>query len=378
MNGMLMLKAHMKKSDREPVSKSQKTRRTIWKSGFLFLGLVALTFYVIFKGSDMKELLKILESSKLGFVLCGCACVAVYLVCDAVNLRRILASLDYNVTLGQALKYAGTGFFFSGITPSSTGGQPMQIFYMFYDNVHISHGSVTLMLDLISYEVVTIAFAVTGLIAQHSILFRAQIAMRSLIIAGMAVNILLLLFLIAALFAPIISQKLVMGVVNKLMRFKWAKRFDIRKRAQEQLNEYQETGKVIGQDAALIAKVLITSAVQVTGLYSTTFFAFRALGIDDFSFFTIITLQAVVSVGMSFIPLPGSVGANEGGFLFVFSVIVPQALLEPTLILSRGISFYLMMGAAGLIIAYNYFRGNLIPKKEDRRGFYEKQQAGEK
>ena len=37
-----------------------------------------------------------------------------------------------------------------------------------------------------------------------------------------------------------------------------------------------------------------------------------------------------------------------------------------------------MMGAAGLIIAYNYFRGNLIPKKEDRRGFYEKQQAGEK
>ena len=128
------------------------------------------------------------------------------------------------------------------------------------------------------------------------------------------------------------------------MRFKWAKRFDIRKRAQEQLNEYQETGKVIGQDAALIAKVLITSAVQVTGLYSTTFFAFRALGIDDFSFFTIITLQAVVSVGMSFIPLPGSVGANEGGFLFVFSVIVPQALLEPTLILSRGISFYLMCG----------------------------------
>jgi uncharacterized protein (TIRG00374 family) len=302
-------------------------------------------------------------------------CVFFYLGADAMNLRRILKSLGYTATWGQAWKYAATGFFFSGITPSSTGGQPMQIFYMFYDDVHISHSSVTLMLDLISYELVTITFAVIGLFAQHKIIFQAAVGMRTLIIVGMAVNILLLLFLVGALFAPVISEKLVMGVVKHLTGFKWAKRFDLENRAREQLAEYNQTGKVIGEDISLIVKVILTTVVQVTALYSTTFFAFKALDIEGYTFITVILLQAVVSVGMSFIPLPGSVGANEGGFLFVFSVIVPAGLLHPALILSRGISFYLMIGTAGLIIAYNFFRGNLIPKKADRQGYYDKQNA---
>ena len=375
MNGMLMLREQRRSANSEPVSKSKKTRRTIWKSGILFLALVVLTFYVIFKGSSPKELWSIVTSSKIQFVVCGLLCVVFYLGADAMNLKRILKSLGYHSTWGQAWKYAATGFFFSGITPSSTGGQPMQIFYMFYDDIHISHSSVTLMLDLISYELVTITFAVIGIFAQHTIIFQSAAGMRTLIIAGMAVNILLLLFLVAALFAPVISEKLVMGVVKHLMGFKWAKRFDIENRAKQQLAEYNQTGEVIGEDISLIVKVILTTVVQVPALYRTTYFAFRALDIEGYTFFTVIFLQAVVSVGMSFIPLPGSVGANEAGFLFVFGVIIPSALLHPALILSRGISFYLMIGTAGLVIAYNYFRGNLMPKKDDRKGFYEKQNA---
>lgn len=370
MNGMLMLRETLKKSDRQPLGKSQKTRRTIWKSGIIFIALVLLTFYIIFKGSNARELLEILKHSNNWFILCGLLCVAIYLCSDAVNIRRMLRGLGYKTTFAEGLKYSGTGFFFSMITPSSTGGQPMQIFYMFYDDVHISHATVTLMMDLISYEMITIGFAVTGLIAQHDIVFDAPVATRTLIITGLVVNVLMLLFLISAVFAPIISEKIVMGVVGKLKRFKFAKRFDLENRVREQLSEYQATGKIIGQNIPMLVKVLMTTFVQILALYATTYFAFRALHINGYSFFTVVTLQAVVSVGMSFIPLPGSVGANEGGFLYVFGVIVPSALLEPALILSRGISFYVMLGAAGLIVAYNYFRGNLIPDKEDRKDYY--------
>ncbi|MEE3361997.1 MAG: lysylphosphatidylglycerol synthase transmembrane domain-containing protein [Anaerovoracaceae bacterium] len=370
MNGMLMLRETLKKSDRQPLGKSQKTRRTIWKSGIIFIALVLLTFYIIFKGSNAEELARIMKNSNKWFILCGFLCVAAYLCADAVNIRRMLRGLGYKTTFSEGLKYSGTGFFFSMITPSSTGGQPMQIFYMFYDDVHISHATVTLMMDLISYELITIGFAVTGIITQHGIVFRAPAATKVLIITGFAVNGLLLLFLIFAVFAPIISEKIVMGVVGKLKRFKFAKRFDLENRAREQLSEYQATGKIIGQDIPMLIKVLMTTFVQILALYATTYFAFGALHITGYSFFTVVTLQAVVSVGMSFIPLPGSVGANEGGFLYVFGVIVPSALLEPALILSRGISFYIMLGAAGLIVAYNYFRGNLIPDKAERKDYY--------
>ena len=79
MNGMLMLRETLKKSDRQPLGKSQKTRRTIWKSGIIFIALVLLTFYIIFKGSNAEELARIMKNSNKWFIICGFLCVADYL-----------------------------------------------------------------------------------------------------------------------------------------------------------------------------------------------------------------------------------------------------------------------------------------------------------
>ena len=61
--------------------------------------------------------------------------MVIYLLLEAVNLHRTLKVLGEKVTFWQNIKYAIIGFFFSSITPAASGGQPMQIYYMYKEKI---------------------------------------------------------------------------------------------------------------------------------------------------------------------------------------------------------------------------------------------------
>ena len=43
--------------------------------------------------------------------------------------------------------------FFSSITPSATGGQPVQLYVMNKDNIHVAHGTMALLTELTSFQI---------------------------------------------------------------------------------------------------------------------------------------------------------------------------------------------------------------------------------
>jgi len=55
-------------------------------------------------------------------------------------------------------------------------------------------------------------------------------------------------------------------------------------------------------------------------------------------------------VAVSIFPLPGAVGANEIGFIAIYSILVGKGIVNSTMLLSRGISFYLFVIVTGLFI----------------------------
>ena len=54
----------------------------------------------------------------------------------------------------SCIKYSFVGFFYSGITPSATGGQPMQLYYMQKEGHKVSDSSVVLMTVAVVYKLV--------------------------------------------------------------------------------------------------------------------------------------------------------------------------------------------------------------------------------
>ena len=101
---------------------------------FLFPLLVALTFWIILRESSLTQIFDCLRTCSPSALAAAIGCMVVFVLCEAANLQRCLRltgrspqtcaetvlsdSKRARVCFSkQALPYALTGFFFSGITP---------------------------------------------------------------------------------------------------------------------------------------------------------------------------------------------------------------------------------------------------------------------
>ncbi len=120
------------------------------------------------------------------------------------------------------------------------------------------------------------------------------------------------------------------------------------------IDEYSRGGAYLRQYPLAAVRIFIHSAVQLTALYLVPYWACRALGISA-SAKDFLALQAILSLAVTAVPLPGSVGASEGSFLVLYRTLLGAGQSFSVMLLSRGISFYAMLCISGLATAFLQF-----------------------
>ena len=136
----------------------EKSKKMI-KNLLLFILLIGLTFYIILKDQDVGSIFNIIKTVDLKFVLIAIIFMAFYLILESVNLGRTLKALGEKSNIFKNFKYALIGFFFSAITPAASGGQPMQIYYMHKDKISVANSTLALLVNLCSFQIITLTFA---------------------------------------------------------------------------------------------------------------------------------------------------------------------------------------------------------------------------
>jgi hypothetical protein len=102
--------------------------------------------------------------------------------------------------------------------------------------------------------------------------------------------------------------------------------------------------------------MLAVAVGQLGAYYSIPFFVRLALGEPWVSPLTVLSLQAVLALSVSSLPLPGAVGISESAFLALYGGMVSPDLLPAAALLSRGISFYLpVMLSGGFLFLHRVF-----------------------
>ena len=169
----------------------------------LFMGLlIIVTFYLLFKDNDLGELINVIKSCKANYVAIGIICALIFTCGEALNIRRTLNVLfKYKVSFIASIKYAFVGFFFSAITPSSTGGQPMQVYYMKKDNIEVSHSSLTLLMELTSFQFISIIFAVLSVVINFQVIKSMNSSVIIFLAMGITLNLIVLMFIMCAIFS---------------------------------------------------------------------------------------------------------------------------------------------------------------------------------
>lgn len=338
---------------------------TLLKNGGLFLLLLALTGYIVLKDYSLSELMETVSSVKLPWLGLGVTAMGIFLLCEGMNIARCLHLFGCErITLRHGIKYALVGFFFSSVTPSASGGQPMQLYFMHWDGVKLSHGSLALLFELLSFQTVTIGLAIAGYFYRKQVILDAMGNLRYLLLLGILLNTVVMALLVCTIFFHKTLEKPVAAVLKLITLFSRDKAQALERKLAEQLQEYQKAAVYLRQNRAIFAKTLATTFLQILAMDAVPYFVYKGFGLDVYTVTEIMALQAVLYVAVSALPLPGALGVSESGFMMLFRTLFPTAVLPGAMMISRSISFYLFVLISGIAVAIFWISG----KKIRRRG----------
>ena len=317
-----------------------KNIREILKDLFLFIALIVITLVVIFNNNNFRETMKIIANVDYGYILLGIGVMTFYFVFESLNIKNILRRLHSNVSVFNAFRFSLIGFFFSGITPAATGGQPMQIYYMQKNNIPVTYATLTLLIQICSYHIITIICGIVGLILNYRILPNYYIW---LFLFGIFCKSLALTMMMICLFSQKTGKKLVNMVIRFLEKIRYKKVDYVKESINNSLNEYNEGAIFIKENKKIFLQSLFFVLLQTLVYYMVPYFVYRSFGLNSYSITKIMFIQAMLYIMVSSIPLPGAVGISEAAFLHIYLTIFGTEKLASATLLTRGINFYLFV-----------------------------------
>lgn len=340
---------------------NKKTKRII-RNLIIFILLIILTFYIILKDQDATEIFNVLENVKKQYIFIAIICMCIYITCEAINIKRTLKALNEKITIINSIKYALIGFFFSSITPAASGGQPMQIYYMYKDKISVANSTLALLINLSSMQIVTISVALISIIFNHEYLNKTLIAF---FIMGIALNASALTLLLIAIFSKKLLNKLINLVIKIMRKLKIRNIEDKQMKLEEEVNKYQNSSDYIKNNKFVILKIILTTYIQFIAFYSVSYWVYCSFGLNEYNFIQIVSIQSILYATVSGIPSPGAVGVTEGGYIEIFKTIIPNNLINSSMLLNRGVSFYLLVIISGIVTLINMIKKKKMLKKNE-------------
>lgn len=333
-------------------------------NAMIFLLVAFVTFFVIFKKNNIFMILQNLKKVNVLFVLLACFFMFVYIACEGVNIRRILKSLGDKITYLSSFKYASVGFFFSAITPSASGGDPMQLYFMKKDNLSISHSALALLVELTSFEFICCVLAVFGYFYNFDIVHNHIGKLKYLVIIGIILNVLYISLLLIMIFSKKLAIKLSNLVIKFLELVHYKKIMSFKEKISKQIDEYHDCSLLIKNNKSMLVKVVLTTLLELVLYHCVPYCIYLSFGLNEFSIVSFITLSAVLYTSVAFLPLPGSMGASEGGFVVLYKMLFPLYLLSSAMLLSRAVSYYIFVIFTGVIIFVSIIKRKVSLKKK--------------
>lgn len=330
--------------------KSLMKKKKLLINGFILIALICITFYFVLKDQEFDKLLQYMSEAKPFWLLVGLMMMLVFVSFESVIIHYLMKSLSYAVSFINCLKYSFIGFFVSAITPSATGGQPAQMYYMKSDDVPLTVSSLVLMIVTVVYKAVLLFLAAVMLIINSAFVMKHIKGIEIIMIFGIVVNVFMIGIILMLVFKQSFAKKLVCSCVLWLGRHRVIKNYQhMIKKILAAISKYDQSAMYLKTHKKIIFNVFILTTVQRLSLFAITWAIYKSFGLSGVSALEIITLQLIISMAVDNLPLPGGLGVSEGIFLLFFEEIFTSVYLTAGLILSRGFNYYAIIIVGGLV-----------------------------
>lgn len=330
-----------------------KIKKTVVNAAVL-TAVFALTLYYVFHGEDLSALWSCVMQCRAEWLVLACFLVIFFIWGESHIIWYLLKQFGFSAGHGSCFLLSCTGFFFSAVTPSAGGGQPMQLYFMKKMKIPMSVSSIILMLVTITYKLVLVFVQVGIFLFAPGLAEKYMGSVEWIVWLGLFLNIVGISALVLMVFSPGLVRFLTAKILGFLLKMKCVKKAEhLKMRVETALNTYHDASDYLKKNFNVVLKVQLFTFVQRFALFFVTYCVYHALALEGTGWTDIILLQSTISLSVDMLPMPGGMGISEYLFEHIFSAVFGVQLLAG-LVLSRGISYYvqLIISGAGAAAAY--------------------------
>lgn len=323
--------------------------------------LIGITIYVLVENNDMRAVAAAMVRADQRWILAGVVTALFFVAAEGSIICYLLRAIGQNVPLLKCVSWSFIGFFFSGITPSATGGQPAQLFYMKKAGLPLTDSTPVLMVVAVLYKFVLAVLGLFIAIFCHKQLGAYFQGYYWLFYLGIGLNAVLVIILLWVMVTPVWAEKAALFLEGLLVKIKLLHPKEERKeRLREAVARYGMVVRFFQQNPRKIVVATGMTLVQRSSLFFLTWLIYRAMGLEGVSLIWIMVLQATVYIAVDMLPFPGSAGISELVYAAVFASVFSGSDLAASMCISRGISFYLVLLVSMGIWCVCHFRNETI------------------
>jgi len=335
-----------------------KNVKTLRKNALWLLVILAFILYFVLK-DNFVNIVNTLMTAKLNWILVAIALMFIYWLLRALGLFIIVKEYSKTIKFRKIFQLTLITQFFNGITPFSSGGQPMEVYYLSKTGIRASKGTNIIIQNFILYQAALILHGIIAVALNYNFHFFKEVALlKELTLIGFLINTLVGVGLLFISF----STKFNRTIINMLI---WIGcKFKIIKDKEEAINkwtvrldEYHESATLLVNKKSLFVKGVIYNFIALAIFYAIPLFVIYSMGTFNVNLVEAITSSAYVLIIGAFVPIPGGSGGIEYGFMQFFGNFISGSILVASLLVWRFITYYLGIILGAIMI--NFFEGDV-------------------
>lgn len=315
------------------------------KKNTIVLLIITITILILVLKDDFNSIAEALTSMDCIYIL-----LAIFFFFLSIIIKGYINYLTINdkkkVTLRESIKHNLITQFFNGITPFSTGGQPMEIYMLVEHGIKLSTATNITIQNFIFYQTALVIYGILAVLYNSIFhLFPTIPILRNLVLLGFIINVLVAIALFLITFSQKTTKKISYLLLKLLAKFKIVKDFEKKKiLVDKKLEEFHTSAKELRKRKKLFALGVLLNLISLSFLYIIPLFITFSMG--DFTSLNVadtLTASAYVLIMGSFVPIPGASGGIEYGFLKFYGNFISQNAVKAVLLVWRFITYYLGM-----------------------------------
>jgi len=336
--------------------KTYARKQVLWSVLFVFIAAVSI--FVVMQQSrefSLNQLLDFLTHSNPLWLFVSFLSMLCFIIFEAVALLLLCRAFGYRQRLGRGLIYSTGDIYFSAITPSATGGQPVSAYFMVKDGVPPMVVTVILLSNLFMYMLAIIAIGLCCFIFFPGLFSQLSALSQTLIVIGSIIQLVLALFFFMLLRKEKLLHRICTFGLHLLCKIRILKNEESRQeRLCSYMTSYREYSQLLTGHSKTLIFTFVFNLLQRLAQIAVTMFTYLASGGAADKALDLMALQGYAVLGSNVIPIPGAMGVCDYLMLDGFGSVMSEASAVNLELVSRSFSFYICIIICGLTTLVGY------------------------